>query len=196
MSFRSAKCQSIQLITENRVISTDTPCPKNGDTKLMVMMVVTLLFLNKFSVFLLSDSAVNLQQNIYIKDHTAPRMRRYTTLWNVNVRKWATVAKHAAINDKLQGTVVTYLRCVRFSIIKLRKVYCWAFQWIVFNRWIFGIVTGKKENCVVHFLRLLALSWPGARSVRNNNLLACNFAEYSPILFFSLADSTINHFNL
>ena len=29
-----------------------------------------------------------------------------------------------AINDKLQGSVGTYLRCLRLLITKLRKVYC------------------------------------------------------------------------
>jgi len=32
--------------------------------------------------------------------------------------------------------------------------------------------------------RLLALWWPGAQSARDNHVLACNFAKYSPILIF------------
>ena len=57
---------------------------------------------------------------------------------------------------------------------------------------IFGIVAGKKVDCVVHFLRLVAVSWPGAQTARDNHLLACNFAKYSAILntylkiFFSI----------
>ena len=47
---------------------------------------------------------------------------------------------------------------------------------------IFGIVAGKKVDCVVHFLRLVAVSWPGAQTARDNHLLACNFAKYSAIL--------------
>jgi len=47
----------------------------------------------------------------------------------------------------------------------------------------------------VHFLRLLAVWWPGAQSEPDNYVLACNFAKYSPILKqFSLSDSTINIF--
>jgi len=33
----------------------------------------------------------------------------------------------------------------------------------------------------VHFLRPLAVCWPGAQSARDNHALACNFAKYSPI---------------
>jgi len=36
----------------------------------------------------------------------------------------------------------------------------------------------------MHFLRLLAVCWPGAHSARHNHAVACNFAKYSPILFF------------
>ena len=51
----------------------------------------------------------------------------------------------------------------------------------------------KKVNCVVHFLRLSAVWWPGAQRARDNHFLACNSAKYSLILnFFSLADSAIN----
>jgi len=36
----------------------------------------------------------------------------------------------------------------------------------------------------MHFLRLLALCWPGPQSAWDNHVLACNFAKYSSILFF------------
>ena len=48
------------------------------------------------------------------------------------------------INNKLQGTVVTYLRCggiannnnqianMPIGLTKLRKVYCWVYKWIFF----------------------------------------------------------------
>ena len=41
---------------------------------------------------------------------------------------------------------------------------------------------GQKGVCVMHFLRLLAVCWPGAQSARDNHLLTCNFAKYSQIL--------------
>jgi len=37
-------------------------------------------------------------------------------------------------------------------------------------------------DCVVHFLRLLAMWWPGTQSARDNHLADCNFAKYSLIL--------------
>ena len=33
----------------------------------------------------------------------------------------------------------------------------------------------------MHFLRFLAVCWPGAQSAWDNHALACNFAKYSPI---------------
>ena len=49
----------------------------------------------------------------------------HTTLWNINVTKQAN-------NNKLQGSVATYLRCGGLSVTKLRKVYCWVCQWKFF----------------------------------------------------------------
>ena len=34
-----------------------------------------------------------------------------------------------AINDKLQGSVATHLRCGGWLIKNLRKVYCWVWEW-------------------------------------------------------------------
>ena len=51
------------------------------------------------------------------------------------------------------------------SITKL-NVYCWVRHQFFLNRWIFGIVTGKKVGCVMHFLCLLAVWWPGSQSAR------------------------------
>jgi len=47
---------------------------------------------------------------VFIKDPTAPHMRRYTTLWTINVSKCQSQT-NAAINGKLLGTVDTYLSC-------------------------------------------------------------------------------------
>jgi len=43
------------------------------------------------------------------------------------------------------------------------------------------VVVSCTFGCLVHFLRLSAVWWPGTQSVRVNNLLACIFAKYSPI---------------
>ena len=45
----------------------------------------------------------------------------YTTLWNINVSKQAT-------DDKLQGSVATYLMCGGV-VNNQSKVYCWACEW-------------------------------------------------------------------
>jgi len=50
----------------------------------------------------------------------------------------------------------------------------------------------QERDCLVHFLRLLAVRWPGAQSVRNNHFRACNFAKYSPILYFFFTRRLIN----
>ena len=48
----------------------------------------------------------------------------------------------------------------------------------------------QKRDCLVHFLPLLAVCWPGSQSARDNHALACNFAKYSPVKKFthSLSD--------
>ena len=70
---------------------------------------------------------------------------------NINVRKHA-------INDKLQGSVATYLRYGGLLITKLRNVYCSVYQLIfVLNRWIFGKNYKQEGDCFVHLLRLLAV---------------------------------------
>ena len=51
----------------------------------------------------------------------------------------------------------------------------------------------QEHDCLVHFLRLLAVCWPGAQSALDNHTLACNFARYSPIInIFSLTHSAVN----
>ena len=51
----------------------------------------------------------------------------------------------------------------------------------------------QERGSLVHFLSLLAVCWPGAQSARDNHVLACNFAKYSPIFkMFSFTDSAIN----
>jgi len=53
------------------------------------------------------------------------------------------------------------------------------------------MASGKTVDCVVHFLRLLAVWWPDTQSARDNYVVACNSAKYSPILIF-FTDSAIN----
>ena len=39
--------------------------------------------------------------------------------------------------------------------------------------------------------RLTAVWWPGTQSARDSHVIACNFAKYSPIYFFSVTDLAI-----
>jgi len=70
-----------------------------------------------------------------------------------------------AINDKLQGSVAAHLRCggavnnqLKKGLLmsprvkkKLKSVNIWQSY-------------KQKRDCLVHFLRLLAVCWPGAQS--------------------------------
>jgi len=98
---------------------------------------------------------------------------------------------NAVINNKLLGRAVTYLRCggIFNNQIKTSSLFCLSVNFFKsVNIW---HSYGQKRDYVVHFLRLLAVCWPGAQRTRDNHLFACNFAKYSPIvnIFFSLADS-------
>jgi len=51
----------------------------------------------------------------------------------------------------------------------------------------------QERDCLMHFVRLANTLLKDGESARNNLVLVCNFAKYSPILtFFSLTDSAIN----
>ena len=70
-----------------------------------------------------------------------------------------------AINDKLQGSVAARLRCggVVNNQIKKRLLLD-----IVKKNFFFKSVNiwqsyTQKRDCLVHFLRLLAVCWPGAQ---------------------------------
>ena len=69
-------------------------------------------------------------------------------------------AKHA-VNDKLQGSVATYLRSG--GVVNSGRFFLslWAKFFKSVNIW----QSYKQErDCVVHFLRLLAMCWPGPQS--------------------------------
>jgi len=84
-------------------------------------------------------------------------------------------------------STITYLYCL--SLIS--RQYCWLCRWNVFKSMNIWQSYRQRGGCLVHFLRLLAVCWPGAQSVRDYNGVACNFAKYSPILIFvSLTDSS------
>jgi len=92
-------------------------------------------------------------------------------------------AKHA-INDKLQSSVATYLRCggvVNNQIIFFR----WVCQWIFLKSVHISQSYKQERDCLVHFKRLLAVCWQSALSAWDNHALACNFATPFSIFFNS-----------
>ena len=86
-----------------------------------------------------------------------------------------------ALNDKLQGNVAALFK-VWWGFNKIKKGLLLRLRekknlksviiWQTFK---------QKHDCLVHFLRLLAVCWPGAQSARDNHVLASNFAKYSQI---------------
>jgi len=82
---------------------------------------------------------------------------------------------NAVVNDKLQGTVVTDLRCGGIFNKQIKKglLLSPSVKTILKSVNIWHIVTGKVVDCVVLFLRRLALWWPVAQNARDNHLLAC-----------------------
>ena len=87
-----------------------------------------------------------------------------------------------AINDKLQGSVAVYLRFGGAVNNQIKKALLLSPRvklilksvniWLSFK---------QKRDYLVHFLRLLAVCWPGAQSAWDNHALACNFGKYAPI---------------
>jgi len=96
-----------------------------------------------------------------------------------------------AINDKLQGSVATYFRCggvVNNQIKKGLLLSAWFF-FISVNIW----QSYKQDrDCLMHFARLANTLLKDGESARDNHVLACNYARYSPIVIFFHSDSAIN----
>ena len=87
-----------------------------------------------------------------------------------------------AINDKLQGSVAAHLRCGGVINNKIKKGLLLSL-WVKKKFKSVNIWQSYKQEreCLVHFLHLLAVRWPGMQSAWDNHALACNFAKNSPI---------------
>ena len=100
------------------------------------------------------------------------------TLMSENERPSQT---NAVINDKLQGTVVTYLRYggIFNNQIKKGLLLSMPVKEVLksVNMWHSYGQKGRVD-CVAHFLQLLAVWWPGAESARDNHVLACDFVNF------------------
>ena len=87
-----------------------------------------------------------------------------------------------AINDKLHGSLAAYLRCgwvvdnqIKKGLLlslRVKKVLKLVNIWQTYQ---------QERDCLVHFLRLLAVCWPGVQSAWDNHALACNFAGLKKI---------------
>ena len=86
-----------------------------------------------------------------------------------------------AINDKLLGSLATYLTGLRLLTTILRKVYCWVCEWKKIKSVNIRQSYMQERGCIVHFLCLFSSVLASAQSARDNQSLACNFAKYSPI---------------
>ena len=86
-------------------------------------------------------------------------------------------AKHA-INDKLQGSVATHFRCGGVVHIQIKNGLLLSL-WVKknWNRWM------KAKSVVVSciFAHQANTLLKDEESVRDNHVLACNYAKYSPI---------------
>jgi len=82
------------------------------------------------------------------------------------------------INDILQGIVATYFRCGGVANNQIKKGLLWVWENFFLNRWIFG---KQERGCLMHFACLANTLLKDDESARDNHVLACNFAKYSPI---------------
>jgi len=90
-----------------------------------------------------------------------------------------------AINDKLQGSVATYLKCggvVNLLATKLKQVYCWVCKWKQLKSVNIWQSYKQERGCLMHFVRLANTLLKDEASARENHVLACNFAKHSPVL--------------
>ena len=83
----------------------------------------------------------------------------------------------SAKQAKLQGSVAAYLRCGGVVTNQIEKG-------LLPSLWV-NLQSYKQERYrLVHFARLANTLLKDEESARDNHVYACNFAKYSPILFF------------
>jgi len=85
---------------------------------------------------------------------------------------WTLMSAKQVINDKLQGIVATYFRCGGVVNNQIKKGLLLSLRVEEFLKSVNIWQSYKqKRDCLVHFLRLLAVCWPGARSAWDNTML-------------------------
>jgi len=136
--------------------------PKKWGHKLVVIILSNL---NRFTILFHWKIPWQICSKLVFFNPTTVCICCHTTLWNINARK-------QVINDKLQCSVATYLRCGVGNFL---------------NRWLFRIfiISYKQERgCLVHSGRLTSTLVKDEESARDNDVPACNFVKHSPILIF------------
>jgi len=84
-----------------------------------------------------------------------------------------------ATNDKLQRSVATYLRCGGVVNNQIKRGLLMSLRVKFFFKSVNIWQSYKQErDCFVHLANTLLTD---GKSARNNHVLACNFAKYSPI---------------
>ena len=113
--------------------------------------------------------------------HTLHRLPHYLV---INVRK-------QAINDRLQGSVATYLRSGGVLNNQIKKDLLMSLSVKSFLKSVNIWHSYKHERgCLVHFVHLATTLLKDKESARDNHVLAHNFAKYSLIKkTISLTDS-------
>jgi len=89
-------------------------------------------------------------------------------------------AKHD-INDKLQGSVATYLRRGGVANNQIKKGLLLSLRVKNFLMDEYLAKLQARTDCLVHFARLANTLLKDRESARDNHVLASNFAKYSPI---------------
>ena len=69
-----------------------------------------------------------------------------------------------AINDKLQGSVATYLRCGGVVNNQIKKGLLLSLSVNLFKSANIWQSYKQEHDCLAHFLCLLVVCWPGAQS--------------------------------
>jgi len=86
------------------------------------------------------------------------------------------------INDKLQGSVATYVKCDGVVNNRIKKALLLS---VLVNKVLKSVniwQSYKQEHgCLMHFARLATTLLKNQESARDNHVLAYNFAKYSLI---------------
>jgi len=146
-------------------------------------MAVSLLILNRFSNIFTVRFSSKFAAKCLLK--ISPHLICVAIVPSETKHWWQKMSdrRNAAINDKLLCTVVTYLNCGRIVNNQILKKDSLLSLTIKKSKSANGIVTDKKVDCVVHFLQYLAVCGY-TKCIRDNHLLACNYAKDLPILIF------------